>query len=219
MVTPAALVIAPPARLMGLLPKNSAGRTQFSRNRCIISSPPRQKTRFSPRHSAGTRFHICGTKRVSVRLLQRAEICDDILDLLIGKLSGKCLHLSLAVLHRLNLLFLSRLVLRCGFHVHHFRDTRTRRARAAVTALTICLVERFTCFREAHGTSQTHCRSQHRHRSNRLRHARLLQKYIMARSLGATPIHLLQTARNLPIQTPLSDESSCLVITVPCPSD
>jgi len=41
----------------------------------------------------------------------------------------------------------------------------------------------------------------------------------MARSLGATPIHLLQTARNLPIQTPLSDESSCLVITVPCPSD
>jgi hypothetical protein len=32
MVTPDALVIAPPARLMGLLPKNRAGRTQFSRN-------------------------------------------------------------------------------------------------------------------------------------------------------------------------------------------
>jgi len=32
-VMPAALVIAPPAKLIGLLPKNSAGRTQFSRNR------------------------------------------------------------------------------------------------------------------------------------------------------------------------------------------
>src|SRR5208337_2878182 len=32
MVTPEAVVIAPPARLMGLLPKNSAGLTQFSRN-------------------------------------------------------------------------------------------------------------------------------------------------------------------------------------------
>jgi hypothetical protein len=32
MVTPAAVVIAPPARLMGLLPKNSVGRTQPSRN-------------------------------------------------------------------------------------------------------------------------------------------------------------------------------------------
>jgi hypothetical protein len=32
MVTPEALVMAPPARLMGLLPKNSAGLTQPSRN-------------------------------------------------------------------------------------------------------------------------------------------------------------------------------------------
>src|ERR1035438_1952844 len=32
MVTPAALVMAPPARLIGLLPKNSAGLTQPSRN-------------------------------------------------------------------------------------------------------------------------------------------------------------------------------------------
>src|SRR5580658_7365638 len=32
MVTPEAVVMAPPARLMGLLPKKSAGRTQFSRN-------------------------------------------------------------------------------------------------------------------------------------------------------------------------------------------
>src|SRR5271165_954069 len=32
MVTPDAVVIAPPARLIGLLPKNSAGLTQCSRN-------------------------------------------------------------------------------------------------------------------------------------------------------------------------------------------
>ncbi len=32
MVMPEAVVIAPPARLMGLLPKNSAGLSQFSRN-------------------------------------------------------------------------------------------------------------------------------------------------------------------------------------------
>jgi hypothetical protein len=32
MVTPEAVVMAPPARLMGLLPKNSAGRSQLSRN-------------------------------------------------------------------------------------------------------------------------------------------------------------------------------------------
>jgi hypothetical protein len=32
MVTPEALVIAPPARLIGLLPKKSAGLTQLSRN-------------------------------------------------------------------------------------------------------------------------------------------------------------------------------------------
>jgi hypothetical protein len=32
MVAPEALVMAPPARLMGLLPKNSAGLTQLSRN-------------------------------------------------------------------------------------------------------------------------------------------------------------------------------------------
>jgi hypothetical protein len=32
MVTPEAVVMAPPARLMGLLPKKSAGLTQFSRN-------------------------------------------------------------------------------------------------------------------------------------------------------------------------------------------
>jgi len=33
-VTPEALVMAPPARLIGLFPKKRAGRTQFSRNFC-----------------------------------------------------------------------------------------------------------------------------------------------------------------------------------------
>jgi hypothetical protein len=40
MVTPDALVMAPPARLSGLLPKNSAGRTQLSRNFCNTGTAP-----------------------------------------------------------------------------------------------------------------------------------------------------------------------------------
>src|SRR5664280_1612913 len=45
MVTPEALLMAPPARLMGLLPKKRAGRTQFSRNFCINDTlPPNSQT-------------------------------------------------------------------------------------------------------------------------------------------------------------------------------
>jgi hypothetical protein len=66
MVTPAALVIAPPARLIGLLPKNSAGRTQFSRNRCSISiSPPTLNDPLQPASAWMARFNY-GTKRVGI---------------------------------------------------------------------------------------------------------------------------------------------------------
>src|SRR5215472_16777995 len=101
MVTPAALVMAPPARLIGLLPKNSAGRTPFSRNLCSIAISP--LTGNDPLHPPGfpgwPRFLLYGMKRVGV-LLQRAEVLDRGLDLIVSQFSSEGLHLVLAVLHR-----------------------------------------------------------------------------------------------------------------------
>src|SRR3954447_22215586 len=141
MVTPAALVIAPPARLIGLLPKNSAGRTQFSRNRCVIVSPWTKETRFIQTARVRNPFRTTRYEAGQLlRLLQRTEVNNYILDLLVCQLAGKCLHLPFAVLHRVDLLFLAGFVFRCRLHCHHLGNTRTRCTRAAVTALAIRLV-------------------------------------------------------------------------------
>src|SRR5512146_131209 len=65
MVTPAALVMAPPARLTGLFPKNSAGLIQFSRNFCntaTSSSASKQRARLYERfhdHCTGNDQALC----------------------------------------------------------------------------------------------------------------------------------------------------------------
>ena len=96
MVMPEAVVMAPPARLMGLLPKNSAGRSQLSRNLSnndtfpqppLVSGPPR-----------GWRARRFKSLRRFQSLLQGLEIRGDSLNLRIGQ-AGNGLHLAFAVFH------------------------------------------------------------------------------------------------------------------------
>ena len=58
MVTPEAVVMAPPARLMGLLPKNRAGLSQFSRNLSNVDTmTPRSEIESSARREGAGLFN------------------------------------------------------------------------------------------------------------------------------------------------------------------
>src|SRR6185437_1367645 len=83
-------------------------------------------------------------------LLQRAEVGDDILNLVVGELAGEGLHLALAVLDGLFLLLGAVLVLRSGLDAHHLGHSGVRRAGRAVAALAVRLVSRFARLGETH---------------------------------------------------------------------